>query len=562
MKKLKRRSLGVPIEGLSPLYYRIYAARGITQKSEIEHSLARLETPNALSGIDEAVTLLASILTHHKRIMIVGDFDADGATSCALMVSGLRAMGAQHVDYLVPNRFEFGYGLTPEIVSVAREKKPDLIITVDNGISSIKGVNYARQCNIDVLITDHHLPGKELPNANAIVNPNQKNCKFSSKNLAGVGVAFYLLSALRKKLRENKWFENRLEPNMATYLDLVALGTIADVVSMDYNNRVLVQEGLRRMRAGKVRPGIQALLLLSGKNLSTLTSTDLAFGVAPRLNAAGRLDDISIGIECLLSEDETRAHLLARKMDQFNLERREIEAEMKQQALQSLGEIYVSGDMAVGICLFEKEWHQGVVGIVASRIKEKFHRPVIAFAPVSDSEMKGSARSIPGLHIRDALDAIAARNPGLIDKFGGHAMAAGLSLHPDHYLKFKSEFDLEARQWLSAEDLEDVIISDGAYTDFKVRAVRELLQACPWGQGFSEPIFDDEFEIVEQRIVGGKHLKLKLRHLKEDRVLDGIAFNIDRLVEGRHRRVVYRVGVNEWRGRETVQLIVESLDVE
>jgi single-stranded-DNA-specific exonuclease len=559
VKKLKQRKSEGTIEGLSPLYSRIYSGRGIRKKEQVDHLLKALAPPDSLLGLQDAVVLLAKTIKDQQAITIIGDFDADGATSCVLMVLGLRAMGAGTVNYLVPNRFEFGYGLTPEIVEVAREQKPELIITVDNGISSVDGVNYARQCGINVLITDHHLPSDEIPNANAIVNPNQKGCEFPSKNLAGVGVAFYLLSALRKNLRESDWFEKIPEPKLVEYLDLVALGTIADVVPMDYNNRVLVQEGLRRMRAGKTRPGIRALLDLAGKRLSSLTSTDLAFGVAPRLNAAGRLDDISLGIECLLTTEESRAHLLAGQMDQLNKERREIEDEMKQQALLSLGDIEPKNNTAVGICLFDESWHQGVVGIVASRIKDKYHRPVIAFAPVSETEMKGSARSISGLHIRDALDAIASRNPGLIQKFGGHAMAAGLSLDPSNYSKFKAEFNDEAARWLSQEDLEDVIVSDGSFDDYSVTAVRHLLQACPWGQGFPEPLFDDEFEVVEQRIIGGKHLKLKLRRLESDQVLDAIAFNQNQLFERRHRRIVYRLDVNEFRGRETVQLIVENV---
>ncbi len=546
---------------------RLYVGRGVVNADEVEHSIKNLLRPDSLKGLSKATSLLVESVQNQLRILIIGDFDADGATSSVLMVHGLRSMGADHVDYLVPNRFEYGYGLTPEIVEVARRKTPDVIVTVDNGISSIEGVEFAKSHGIRVLITDHHLPAKELPDADAILNPNQGGCEFPSKNLAGVGVAFYLLSAVRAMLRTVGWFENHNEPNLADYLDLVALGTIADVVPMDYNNRVMVQEGIRRIRAGRLRPGLGELLALSGTRIETVTSRDLAFSVAPRLNAAGRLEDISLGIECLLTDDQNRARELATRLDQLNVERREIENEMKQQAIRSLGSLNLSlpandEHEAVGICLFENDWHQGVVGIVASRIKDKWHRPVIAFAPASEVEMKGSARSIPGFHIRDALDAIAARNPGLVVKFGGHAMAAGLSLHPDNFDKFAEEFDLEARRWLSKDDLQQTVITDGnLIEEFNVTVARVVTQACPWGQGFPEPIFDDDFEILEQRIVAGRHLKLKLRPIDGVQSIDAIAFGQDRLVEGRHRRIAYRLDVNKYRGRESLQLIVECLDI-
>ena len=559
-KAIKRRVAGSPIEGLSPLMSRLYANRGVTHASEVDYSLKHMLSPDGLRGIDTAAELLADAIQNQRHIMIVGDFDADGATSCALLVQGFRDLRAGPVSYLVPNRFDYVYGLTPEIVDVANLQSPDLIVTVDNGISSIDGVAHATSLGIKTIITDHHLPGHQLPDAAAIVNPNQPHCEFQSKNLAGVGVSFYLLSAVRKQLRQSNWFAEQAEPNLAQYLDLVALGTIADVVPMDYNNRILVNEGLRRMRAGRIRPGLAALLRISGTRIETVASMDLGFGVAPRLNAAGRLEDISLGIDCLLAQDDNKAGDLATQLDQLNLERRDIEKEMKQQALASLGSLekFTTPNALMGVCLHEAEWHQGVVGIVASRIKDKIHRPVIAFASSGPNELKGSARSIKGLHIRDALDAIASQNPGLIEKFGGHAMAAGLTLAEDKFDTFAKAFDLEARRWLQEEDLAPVILSDGPIgEDFTVELARELAQSSPWGQGFPDPMFDDEFEILDQRIVGGSHLKLKLAKVENGQVIDAIAFNQGQLLESRYQTLAYRTDVNEFRGMITVQLIVE-----
>jgi single-stranded-DNA-specific exonuclease len=543
---------------------RLYVGRGVVSKDEVDHSLKNLLPPDLLKGMGAAVELLAGLIRQQARILIIGDFDADGATSSVLMVHGLRSLGAEQVDYLVPNRFEYGYGLTPEIVEVALQRNPDLIVTVDNGISSHEGVDFARENGIKTLITDHHLPGNQVPKADAILNPNQQGCDFPSKNLAGVGVAFYLLSGVRRELRESHWFEHRSEPNMADYLDLVALGTIADVVPMDYNNRIMVQEGIRRIRAGRLRPGLKALSALSGNRIQTITSSDLAFGVAPRVNAAGRLEDISLGIECLLADDENRAQELASRLDKLNLERREIENEMKQQALNFLSALKLTKDTEekVGICLYDEGWHQGVVGVVASRIKDEFHRPVVAFAKVSDSELKGSARSISGLHMRDVFETIAARNPDLLQKFGGHAMAAGLTLHPANLTTFAEQFDIEAKRWLTEEDLTQTVITDGNLgEDYSISLAREIGQICPWGQGFPEPLFDDDFEIVDQRIVGGRHLKMKLRPLDGADSIDAIAFNHDRLVEGRVKRIAYRLDVNEYRGMESLQLIVDCVDI-
>ncbi len=561
---LKRRVAVSTLPGLSPLLSRLYVGRGVVSKDEVDHSLKNLLPPDLLKGMGAAVELLAGLIRQQARILIIGDFDADGATSSVLMVHGLRSLGAEQVDYLVPNRFEYGYGLTPEIVEVALQRNPDLIVTVDNGISSHEGVDFARENGIKTLITDHHLPGNQVPKADAILNPNQQGCDFPSKNLAGVGVAFYLLSGVRRELRESHWFEHRSEPNMADYLDLVALGTIADVVPMDYNNRIMVQEGIRRMRAGRLRPGLKALLALSDSRIQTLTSSDLAFGVAPRVNAAGRLEDISLGIECLLTDDENRAQELASRLDKLNLERREIENEMKQQALNFLSALKLTKDTEekVGICLYDEGWHQGVVGVVASRIKDEFHRPVVAFAKVSDSELKGSARSISGLHMRDVFETIAARNPDLLQKFGGHAMAAGLTLHPANLTTFAEQFDIEAKRWLTEEDLTQTVITDGNLgEDYSISLAREIGQICPWGQGFPEPLFDDDFEIVDQRIVGGRHLKMKLRPLDGADSIDAIAFNHDRLVEGRVKRIAYRLDVNEYRGMESLQLIVDCVDI-
>lgn len=565
MKTLVRRtSAAGPIGALSPLLSRLYSARGIDDERQVDHQLKYLCPPDSMKGLAGAAALLGDVMANERTVTIVGDFDADGATSCALMVLGLTALGASRVNYLVPNRFEFGYGLTPEIVEVARQSSPDLLVTVDNGISSVAGVEAARAHGIRVLITDHHLPGSALPPADAIVNPNQPGCRFPSKCLAGVGVAFYLLSALRQYLRTTGWFEARgiAEPNLAHFLDLVALGTIADVVPLDYNNRILAQEGIRRMRAGRARPGLLALADVAGANYPRLVARDLAFGVAPRLNAAGRLEDMSLGIECLLTDDPERAMELAGRLDALNRERRAIEDEMRRDAQSqlALGDI-ATGEDSVGVCLFRDDWHQGVVGIVASRIKDQIHRPVIAFARGDPGQLKGSARSIAGLHVRDALDAIAARYPGLLVKFGGHAMAAGVTLKESDFTRFAQAFDDEARRWLGADQLAQMILSDGDIdVAIDLPLAREITGAAPWGQGFDEPLFDSEFEIIEQRIVGGHHLKLKLRHGTTDSLLDAIAFNHESLLEGRYRRLAYRVDINEYRGSTSVQLIIEATE--
>lgn len=551
---------------LPPLLTRIYAARGVAHAAELEKGLARLLPAHLLKGMDAAVQLLSQALERRQRILIVGDFDADGATASCVGVLGLRMLGAAHVDYLVPNRFDYGYGLTPEIVAVALERQPDLLVTVDNGISSLEGVAAAQAAGLKVLVTDHHLPGAQLPAADAIVNPNQPGCEFPSKALAGVGVMFYVLLALRAHLRSNGWFaqQNIQEPNLAELLDLVALGSVADVVPLDANNRILVHQGLARIRAGRARPGLQAILNVARRDHRRLVSMDLGFIVGPRLNAAGRLDDISLGIECLLCEDADGALWRAQQLEQLNQDRKHIEQSMQREALVQLKDLPLD-NLPFGLCLFEPEWHQGVIGILASRMKERYHRPVIAFADAGGGLLKGSARSIPGLHIRDTLDAVAARFPELISKFGGHAMAAGLSLQAIHYEAFAKAFDAEVRRQLTADDLTGRIYSDGclAAHEFDLQLAQQLRHAGPWGQRFPEPLFHGDFKIISQRLVGEKHLKLVLQSAQNAPALDAIAFNIDLDVWPnptiRHAQVAYTLDINEFRGNQSLQLMVSSI---
>jgi single-stranded-DNA-specific exonuclease len=551
--------------GLHPVLARLYAARHVHRSDELDQSLERLLPPDGLKGIECASALLADAVRYSRRILIVADFDADGATSCALALRALRAMGAREVHYVVPNRFEYGYGLTPEIVAVAAQWRPDLLITVDNGISSVEGVRAAKHAGMRVLITDHHLPGAELPAADAIVNPNQPGDGFTSKMLAGVGVIFYVMLALRAQLRTQGWFAQPglAEPNLARLLDLVALGTVADVVPLDHNNRVLVAQGLKRINQGQASAGIRALLNVAGRRPGRLGAADLGFAVAPRLNAAGRLTDMSLGIECLLTEDEGRAEEIARQLDSLNRERREIEAGMQTQALEAIDQLHLDGILPHGLCLFDESWHQGVIGILAARIRERVHRPVIAFAPAGDAELKGSARSVPGLHIRDALDAVAARHPGLVTKFGGHAMAAGLTLPRAHFDRFRVAFAAEAAQHLSDDDLAGRVITDGelAADDLTLELAELLRDAGPWGQGFPEPLFDGVFEVAEQRVVGERHLKLRLS--TGGRAVEAIAFG--QVPAGnppawRRVRAAYRLDVNEFQGRRGLQLVIEYLE--
>lgn len=551
---------------LPPLLTRLYAARGVQSAAELDKGLARLIPYQQLKGIDAAVDLLVQALQQHQRILIVGDFDADGATASSVGVLGLRMLGAAHVDYLVPNRFEYGYGLTPEIVAVTLQRQPELLVTVDNGISSVDGVAAAKAAGLKVLVTDHHLPGPELPAADAIVNPNQPGCAFPSKALAGVGVMFYVLLALRARLREIGWFASSgmAEPNLGELLDLVALGSVADVVPLDANNRILVHQGLARIRAGRARPGLRAVLEVAGRQHARITSTDLGFILGPRLNAAGRLDDMSLGIECLLCEDEALARDMAQQLDELNKDRKAIEQGMQREALAQLKDLPLA-DMPFGLCLFEPDWHQGVIGILASRLKERYHRPAIAFADAGDGLLKGSARSVPGLHIRDALDAVAARHPGLISKFGGHAMAAGLSLPQEHFGAFAAAFDAEVRRQLSEDDLTGRLLSDGQLgaEEFHLELAKALRHAGPWGQHFPEPLFHGVFQIVTQRVVGEKHLKLVLKTECGSLTLDGIAFNVDRDIwpnpNVRWVELAYKLDVNEYQGRESVQLMVAHL---
>lgn len=569
-KIIKRRSANSnPIDhALHPLLQRIYASRGILSVAELDRGLERLLPYHDLLGMNQALELLAIAIMTQQRILIVGDFDADGATSSAVAIRALKSFGAQFVDYLVPNRFAFGYGLTPELVEVAaKEFQPDIIVTVDNGIANHAGVIAAKTAGIKVIVTDHHLPAETLPPADAIVNPNQPGDLFASKNMAGVGVIFYVMLALRRFLNEKNWFQQQAipEPNMSRLLDLVALGTVADVVPLDQNNRILVYQGLRRIRAGHCIPGIIALLEISGKNQSRLMAADLGFAVAPRLNAAGRLDDMALGIECLLTDDLASAREMAKILTDLNDERRIIESDMQEQALHALKKIPSdSKPAAQGICLFDADWHQGVIGILAARIKEKLHRPVIAFALANQTEIKGSARSIPGLHIRDVLADIAVKYPDLIGKFGGHAMAAGLTLARASFEKFSHAFNEIVSNKLHNIDLQNAVLSDGelASTDLSLEVAEVLREAGPWGQAFPEPIFDGIFTLLEQRLVGSRHLKMTLG--KENQTIAAIAFNIDLNQWPNYRcdniKIAYRVDVNEYRGKRSVQLIVEHIE--
>ena len=570
-------------DGLSPILKQIYVNRGVQSEKDLDLKVANLHGLNlvegknqTLKGLDQACTLLYQALTDNTKIIIVGDFDADGATSTALMMDALTSMGSSNHTFLVPNRFEFGYGLTPQIVDIAASKGAEMLITVDSGISCIAGVNRAKDLGLKVIVTDHHLPGKQTPNADAIVNPNQHNCSFPSKSLAGVGVAFYVMLALRSYLREKNYFSiNKIEePNIAQLLDLVALGTVADVVSLDSNNRILVEQGLKRIRAGKTRPGIQALIEISNKNQERLVASDFGFALGPRINAAGRLDDMSYGINCLLSSNLASARTMASELDDLNKTRREIEQGMQLEAEKILKALSFDEDnLPSAIALYQADWHQGVIGIVAGRLKEKLHRPCIIFAKGKEGddssnihqEIKGSARSIPGLHIRDLLEQIESQHPNLIIKFGGHAMAAGLSIKRKDLEKFQLVFNELASTLLSSEDLQSIILSDGGLpnSDLSLTFAEQIREAGPWGQNFPEPIFDDVFTVVQQRIVGEKHLKLVVE--KQKKIFDAIAFNIDITAWPNNKanqvHLAYRLDVNEFRGKRTVQLMVENITV-
>jgi len=549
----------------SPLLTKLYASRGITADSELDNSTKTLIHANQLKGMSSACELLYQAYLTRQKIIIIGDFDADGATSTALSVLSLRALGFQNIDYLIPNRFDYGYGLSPEIVDLAAQQGADLLMTVDNGISSISGVAHAKKLGIAVLVTDHHLPGNETPIADAIVNPNQIGCDFPSKNLAGVGVAFYVMLALRSLMQEKGCFTHFPAPNLANFLDIVALGTVADVVKLDSNNRTLVHQGLARIRAGFCRPGISALIQVAKRNQQQLVATDLGFSLGPRLNAAGRLDEMSHGVELLLCEDYLRANTLATELDALNLSRREIEQSMQQEAMLSLQKLSIDQtNLPLALCLFEADWHQGVIGLVASRIKEKYYRPTFAFARANDGEIKGSARSIPGIHIRDMLDLVDKSIPGVILKFGGHAMAAGLSLLEKDFNLFNETLNAVLKAQVDENILQNVILSDGqlAAEQFDLSIAQELRDAGPWGQGFPAPIFDGVFELKQQRLVGLKHLKMVLQ--QGDKLIDAIAFNIDPEawpnLSVKEVFCVYSLDVNEFRGQRTVQLLIQLLE--
>jgi single-stranded-DNA-specific exonuclease len=555
---------------LHPVVKRVLASRGVTTPAQFDYRLQSLLKPDTLGGLDDAVSKLADSVEASTPLVVVGDYDADGATGTALAVQALTAMGHQAVSFRVPDRFRHGYGLSAELFETLAPDQPSLLMTVDNGIASHRGIAAARAAGVEVVVTDHHLPGDSLPDASAIVNPNLQDDAFPSKNLAGVGVVFYVMAALRSELERRGWFSaQRAAPRLADYLDLVALGTIADVVQLDLNNRTLVSQGLERIRRGRAGPGLAALIQLAGRDASRITASDLAFTVAPRLNAAGRLEDMSVGIECLTTADSGRAMELAVQLDALNAERRQIQNEMQQDARRIVAEMGPrlkpdSGQR--GICLFDRNWHQGVVGLVASRIKEDTGRPVVAFAPDTEGSgmLKGSARSISGFHIRDALARIDARNPGLIDKFGGHAMAAGLSLDAERLDDFSAAFMACAAEGISASQLRQVVVSDGSLRpdELNLEVAEALRAAGPWGQGFSEPVFDGRFEIVERRVVGGSHLKMLVAPESGGDCLDAIAFNTDISVlpEGQSNcHLVYQLDVNEFRGRKTAQLLVRHI---
>ncbi len=553
---------------IDPTLKQVYAVRGITTEQQLERSAKALLHYKDMSGIDQAVSILATALAEGKRIIIVGDFDADGATSTALSMLALGMMGSKNHDYLVPNRFDFGYGLSPEIVNVAYEQGAQVIMTVDNGIACFAGVERAKELGITVLVTDHHLAAESLPIADAIVNPNQPNCAFMSKNLAGVGVAFYLMLALRAHLRQINWFSehNITVPNLAELLDIVALGTVADVVPLDENNRILVHQGLLRIRSDKCRPGIQALIDVAGRDKRKMVASDLGFVIGPRLNAAGRLDDMSMGIECLLTDSDYKAKQIAVELDSLNRERREIEQSMQQEAVATLENLQLSEEnMPHGLILYQADFHQGVIGILAGRIKEKYFRPTIAFAHQDDAILKGSARSIPGVHIRDLLEELSTRYPGIIIKFGGHAMAAGLSIELAKLTEFTQRFTQLAEEHLAGQPLAGELISDGEIpaSSMTLNFCQILKDAGPWGQGFPEPLFDGEFELVEQRIVGQKHLKMMLR-LTTGKLIDGIAFNVDTNIwpntHCKRVELAYKLDINEFRGRTSLQFLIEGIN--
>jgi single-stranded-DNA-specific exonuclease len=580
----------LPLTNTHPILSSIYQSRGIQSYQELQYELKGLLPFHRLYDIDKAANIIADAIEQQQRILIVGDFDADGATSTALAIRALRQFGAHEPCYLVPNRFEYGYGLTPEIVEVALQMQPQLLITVDNGISSLAGVKAAKDAGIKVVVTDHHLAADELPNADAIVNPNQPACEFESKAACGCAVIFYVMTAVRSELRKRGWFDNKLdkkaEPNMAQFLDLLALASVADVVPLDKNNRIFVDQGLKRIRAGKGIAGINALLKIAGKSAHNLVASDLGFAIGPRLNAAGRLDDMATGIECLLTDNDALALQYAEALNDLNEERKNIERGMQQQAMtwlqsQRLAQFDQETEhkhLPWGLCLHDPDWHQGVIGILASRIKDKVHRPVIAFAnaelaedleakeQAEQQEIKGSARSIPGLHIRDALDLVAKRRPEILTKFGGHAMAAGLSIKLKYYADFQREFDQVCHELMTEDQLDQVILTDGELNveDFNLNLAGIIKYAGPWGQQFPEPIFDGHFNIINQKIVGSNHLKLTLGIMGSQQCIDAIAFNIDldEWTDESCQKIecAYQLDINEFRGVQSLQLLIRHMN--
>nr|WP_263445056.1 single-stranded-DNA-specific exonuclease RecJ [Klebsiella oxytoca] len=569
--QLRRREAadGVDLpDDLPPLLQRLYASRGVRSAQELERGVKGMLPWSQLTGVEKAVEMLYGAFKQELHIVVVGDFDADGATSTALSVLALRGLGYGNVSYLVPNRFEDGYGLSPEVVDQAHARGAQMIMTVDNGISSHAGVERAHALGIPVLVTDHHLPGDTLPAAEAIINPNLRDCEFPSKSLAGVGVAFYLMLALRTFLRDKGWFDERgiAPPNLADLLDLVALGTVADVVPLDANNRILTWQGLSRIRAGKCRPGIKALLEIANRDPQKLAASDLGFALGPRLNAAGRLDDMSVGVALLLCDNTGEARVLANELDALNQTRKEIEQGMQAEALTLCEKLERSSEtLPGGLAMYHPQWHQGVVGILASRIKERFHRPVIAFAPTGDGTLKGSGRSIQGLHMRDALERLDTLYPGLILKFGGHAMAAGLSLEEARFEEFQQRFGELVTEWLDPALLQGEVVSDGplAAADMSMEVAQMLRDAGPWGQMFPEPLFDGRFRLLQQRLVGERHLKVMVEPVGGGPLLDGIAFNVDTSIwpdNGvREVQLAYKLDINEFRGNRSLQLIIDHL---
>jgi single-stranded-DNA-specific exonuclease len=570
-KKILSRSVAMlnpELAHLHPVLQRIFTARGILSRTQLERRLSQLPSPWLLSGMEKIANLLTTAINEQQKIVVVADYDADGATSCAIAIQGLRLLGAKNCAFVVPNRFQYSYGLSPEIVALVKQLHPDvdIILTVDNGTSDTEGIDFAKQLGICVVVTDHHLPHRQLPSADAIVNPCIAGNQFPSKNLAGCGVIFYVLIALRVKLREAGHFLNKPEPCLSQLLDYVALGTVADVVILDDINRILVHQGLLRIRAGQCHAGILALLKIAGKNIKNLTTADLGFALAPRLNAAGRMDDMSLGIQCLLADDGQLAADLAQQLDKLNTERKEVEGKMKQEALALLAQRLTLNEthLLSGVCLYDKSWHQGVIGILAARMKDHLHRPVIAFAPAGDGEIKGSARSIEGVHIRDVLSDIAAAHPKLLTKFGGHALAAGLSLKMHDYPVFALAFDEMVNNRLQNMDLQETILTDGQLCaeDFTLNFAQTLQESATWGQGFPEPLFEGVFEVVQCRILAQQHLKFVLSIPFTKVVVDGIIFFVEQpetWLEVKQVRAVYKLSINEYKDQRNLQLQISYL---